>query len=479
MPLPVPADDGVRFVLQTVWDQLAAGEHWPTYEVVDRVLHRRHRLDVDQVLRRTSEQLLLGGRGQGLAAPADGDQLRLTIAGAAACRGTERAVQTSFMGIRLAARIEEEDRISEEAPALSADQLIEGASDGGSRRATPEAARLARQVGLLLLFEPWTGSSSLYEGGWRIEVTRRVRRYADVPDLETYWARRTEVLPGERPVPPSQNSRSVPFDPVTPFQATEELVKLRDQAASPEVQRDGADHDAWKAKVDVVMATSLGPESPTLEKFRALNYSVGVWTGGPGEAEADARYFASQVDRASGLIDAAIYELGLRSPADPAPPAEVGAQAATREGPVFVVHGRDDARKYELVRLLERTTDRGAVVLHEQPNRGGTILEKLERHAQDAGFAVVLLTGDDEGRLSNGMAPLQARGRQNVILELGVFLGLLGRSRVAVLTDPDVERPSDLDGLVYITLDPGGAWKLHLVKELEAVGIRVDHSRIP
>ena len=39
----------------------------------------------------------------------------------------------------------------------------------------------------------------------------------------------------------------------------------------------------------------------------------------------------------------------------------------------------------------------------------------------------------------------------------GVFLGLIGRSRVAVLTDPDVERPSDLDRLVYIPLDPGGA----------------------
>jgi len=132
-----------------------------------------------------------------------------------------------------------------------------------------------------------------------------------------------------------------------------------------------------------------------------------------------------------------------------------------------------------LTRLLDRAVERQAIVLHEQPNRGATILEKLERHAQSASFAIVLLTGDDEGRLRGADGPLNPRGRQNVILELGVFIGSLGRARVVVLKDPEVENPSDLGGLVYIPLDDAGAWRIKLLKELEAADINVDFRRIP
>jgi len=144
-----------------------------------------------------------------------------------------------------------------------------------------------------------------------------------------------------------------------------------------------------------------------------------------------------------------------------------------------VVHGHDDAHKHELMRLLDRAVELEAVVLHEQPNRGATILEKLERHAQAASFAIVLLTGDDEGRLRGADGPLNPRGRQNVILELGMFITLLGREHVVVLKDPDVEEPSDLSGLVYIPLDTAGAWRHDLLKELKAAGIKVDFNRIP
>jgi len=56
-----------------------------------------------------------------------------------------------------------------------------------------------------------------------------------------------------------------------------------------------------------------------------------------------------------------------------------------------------------------------------------------------------------------------------VILELGVFIGLLERSHVVVLKDPSVDVPSDLSGLVYITLDNAGGWRYDLLKELAAM----------
>lgn len=131
--LPRPVDDQARLLLQTVWDQLASGDHWPTYGVVDRVLHRQHRLDVDELLQRISEQLLVGGRASGSAPPAQAEQLRLTIAGVAACEGTDQVVDVFLRGVRLAARLEEEYPGDADEPALTADQLIEGASDGGRR----------------------------------------------------------------------------------------------------------------------------------------------------------------------------------------------------------------------------------------------------------------------------------------------------------------------------------------------------------
>jgi predicted nucleotide-binding protein len=65
-----------------------------------------------------------------------------------------------------------------------------------------------------------------------------------------------------------------------------------------------------------------------------------------------------------------------------------------------------------------------------------------------------------------------------VIFEMGFFFAALGRSRVDVLVDEHVERPSDIDGLVYIPLDSGGGWKLALGKELSQAGIDVNYSKL-
>lgn len=152
--------------------------------------------------------------------------------------------------------------------------------------------------------------------------------------------------------------------------------------------------------------------------------------------------------------------------------------AVSSSAPIFVVHGRDVAVLHTATRTVERSTGRDVIVLHEQPNVGAAaIIEKFEKHAQAASFAVVLLTGDDEGGLLGG--PTQARARQNVVLELGYFFGKLGRDRVSVLLEDGVEPPSDIHGLVYIPLDPAGAWKYKLAKDLEAAGITVDHRKIP
>jgi len=114
------------------------------------------------------------------------------------------------------------------------------------------------------------------------------------------------------------------------------------------------------------------------------------------------------------------------------------------------------------------------IILREQPNKGRTLIEKFEDYA-DVGFAIVLLTPDDKGGPKNcGASDLKPRARQNVVFELGYFIGRLGRNRVCALYLEGVEIPSDYSGVVYTKMDPSGAWRLEIAKELKAAGFSVD-----
>lgn len=132
---------------------------------------------------------------------------------------------------------------------------------------------------------------------------------------------------------------------------------------------------------------------------------------------------------------------------------------------VFVVHGRDEAAREEVVRYLGEI-GLVPIVLHEQPNMGRHLLTKFIEEAELVPFAVVLMTADDVGGLSQ--SDLRPRARQNVILELGYFLSHLGQARVCALITPGLETPSDFDGVVYIQIEPSGRWKMDLRRELVA-----------
>ena len=95
---------------------------------------------------------------------------------------------------------------------------------------------------------------------------------------------------------------------------------------------------------------------------------------------------------------------------------------------IFIVHGRDYLPKVTLARWLEANKLK-PIILHEQTSSGATLIEKLEIHASKVQFAIIILTPDDVGRLKEPTSE-QPCARQNVIFELGYFLGLLGREHV-------------------------------------------------
>lgn len=127
---------------------------------------------------------------------------------------------------------------------------------------------------------------------------------------------------------------------------------------------------------------------------------------------------------------------------------------------VFIVHGHDDGARETVARFLERI-GLEAIILHEQANQGRTIIEKVVANS-DVGFAVVLLTPDDEGCAKGGNP--EPRARQNVLLELGYFIGRLGRDKVCALKRGSLEIPSDFAGIVWETMDSNGGWKQALAR---------------
>jgi hypothetical protein len=147
-------------------------------------------------------------------------------------------------------------------------------------------------------------------------------------------------------------------------------------------------------------------------------------------------------------------------------------------GEIFIVHGHDGELKHAAARLVEKL-GLDPIILHEQPNKGRTIIEKFSDHAQTAGFAIVLLSADDEGRPKGTPSdPLKDRARQNVIFEMGFFFKHLGRGRVCAVYQPGVERPSDIQGILYVEYDQTGKWLYDVANEIKHAGYKVDLNKL-
>ena len=156
---------------------------------------------------------------------------------------------------------------------------------------------------------------------------------------------------------------------------------------------------------------------------------------------------------------------------------------------VFIVHGRDRQSLAELKTLLKKL-GLAPIVLHEQPSGSRTIVEKLEKYSS-VGYAFVILTPDDvfiptalgheidkkKGTIKELhflTGQLIRRARQNVVLEFGYFMNLLGRDRVCCLYKGDVELPSDMHGIVYIPFKESiNEIRTRIIKELKAVGYQI------
>lgn len=124
----------------------------------------------------------------------------------------------------------------------------------------------------------------------------------------------------------------------------------------------------------------------------------------------------------------------------------------------FIVHGHDEETRHELERFIHDGLGIADVVVLKHMRTGGeTLIEKLERFALATDLVFVLLTPDDRVVPSESNGVETRRARQNVIFEMGYFLGRLKRrtGRVVLLAKGDLELPSDIAGMVAIDISSG------------------------
>lgn len=232
-------------------------------------------------------------------------------------------------------------------------------------------------------------------------------------------------------------------------------------------------HGRWLLLAENYLSKAFGTNSPNVTAVTTAGM-YGTFPIDAGEEyweQHRADVLTSQISNLEGLSELLRTDIQLDQGIAPTARVEPSGRS------VFLVHGHDNAILHETARLLANL-DLSTIILREQPNQGRTIIEKFEDYA-DAGFAVVQLTPDDRGGPSDVPTERQLpRARQNVILELGYFLGRLGRNRVCALYRKGVEIPSDYTGVAYVELDERGAWRWELARELKAAGFPIDLNRL-
>ena len=143
---------------------------------------------------------------------------------------------------------------------------------------------------------------------------------------------------------------------------------------------------------------------------------------------------------------------------------------------VFIVHGHDDLAKTQTARFIEKLGLK-PIILHEQINSGKTIIEKIEEFS-NVGFGIILYTPCDKGCKNGEESNLSSRARQNVVFEHGYLIGKIGRQNVCALVKGNIETPTDISGVVYVSMDSDESWHLKIAKELKIAGYNIDLNNL-
>ncbi|HEY1728723.1 MAG TPA: nucleotide-binding protein [Candidatus Baltobacteraceae bacterium] len=234
-------------------------------------------------------------------------------------------------------------------------------------------------------------------------------------------------------------------------------------------------------ELETVLRFALGEESERyIRQTREVHfYPLAFIAGGPDHTPETWNKGKAEV---IGLIESIEHHLSFLSDQSEAAETEPAEETRPQGTSIFIVHGHDKAMLNAVESFINRLGLQAAV-LAEEANEGRTLIEKFEEHS-NAVYAVALLSPDDVGRSASARPEDEKlRPRQNVVLEMGYFIGKLGRKGVAAIIDAEkdavVEYLSDIKGLAFVPYDQGnGDWRRLLAKELRAARLPIREDRI-
>nr|VFK16205.1 MAG: Predicted nucleotide-binding protein containing TIR-like domain-containing protein [Candidatus Kentron sp. LPFa] len=271
------------------------------------------------------------------------------------------------------------------------------------------------------------------------------------------------------------------MDRLSKKKALEHLRKAKDAISGLEKYSSGersssTEFKKWRRNTERAIKYTFGKDSEQIENFVRIRYFPMIYYVGREIPDSEQQEeYLSGLTEASPLLESIIEEIETYWADDPVPSQPQATQTSVTPSSkkLFIIHGRDDGTKETVARFIEKL-GLEPVILHEQANKGRSIIDKFEQHAEETAFAIALLTPDDVGGLQGNENDWKSRARQNVIFELGWFLGRLERGRVCALKKGDVDEPSDWKGVLYIDFDTEGAWRMKLFQELKSAGFHVD-----
>lgn len=242
------------------------------------------------------------------------------------------------------------------------------------------------------------------------------------------------------------------------------IIGKIDELIAQRVYYDSVSFKAWKNDAEIFLINHYGKDSYQYESFSKIHFRIIYF----GTIEDDIRQCAHGLEVAKEYFTSYLKEMEEEQD-DTQAPASFERRSYNK---VFVVHGHDGELKEAVARMIEKQGIE-AIILSEQANRGATIIEKIENNS-DVGAAICLFTTDDSGK-SNTETDYHSRARQNVVFEAGYFMGKLGRENVVMISDPDIEIPSDLSGVVYTNKN---FWQVEVLKELSEMGFSIDLNKL-
>lgn len=247
---------------------------------------------------------------------------------------------------------------------------------------------------------------------------------------------------------PKKQVRQGSIPPSLPPERAIELLRkqLERLEESATWRHDDPRVSALESTIEDILDRAFGKPNEKTEKFHVdgLGFSFGSMT----DSEYQKNYLDGGRNR-KALMEAFIEQLETRVAVEPAAVPEHGRRDQNETGrKVFIGHGGSHIWR-ELKDFLVDRLDLSWDEFNRASVAGFPTTDRLEQMLGQAGFAFLVLTGEDEH------ADGTVHARENAVHEVGLFQGRLGFKRAIILLEEGCAEFSNIRGLTQIRFPKG------------------------